>query len=271
MNTYTLEAAQPDTLDDVVALISDPAEAARRLTFTRTRIEAGALRPEQYLILRSPRGVEGVCLRPTNPRVPLFPQLREDVPAEALTVFLRELRAAAPRLILFSTQAPLRREEAQAAGWALQEANVVYETADLRARSYPADPHVQPVTVNDPGVAAALTALGREDWTPGEDWTLYALTHAGEVAALGALGASGRPDTAGIDLIGVLPQRRGQGFGGRLHAHLLHLAAQTFGTHVGGTEAGSHAMRRLFDRHGARLVSTQLDFSAAPIPASPAP
>ena len=73
------------------------------------------------------------------------------------------------------------------------------------------------------------------------------------------------------DLIGVLPHRRGQGFGGRLHAHMLHLAAQTFGTHVGGTEAGNHAMRRLFDRHGARLVSTQLDFSAAHTPASPAP
>nr|WP_254605981.1 GNAT family N-acetyltransferase [Deinococcus sp. JMULE3] len=112
-----------------------------------------------------------------------------------------------------------------------------------------------------------MTALGREAWTPGEDWTLYALTHAGEVVALAALGASGRPDTAGIDLIGVLPQRRGQGFGARLHAHLLHLAAQTFGTHVGGTEADNHPMRRLFERHGARLVSTQLDFRAPAVPA----
>lgn len=82
----------------------------------------------------------------------------------------------------------------------------MYETTDLRARAYPADPHVQPVTVHDPGVAEALTALGREDWTPGEDWTLHALTHAGEVVALAALGASGPPDTAGIDLIGVLPR-----------------------------------------------------------------
>lgn len=271
MNTYTLEAATHDTLADVVALIPDPAEAERRLTFTRTRIEARALHPEQFLLLRSPRGVEGVCLRPASPRVPLFPQVREDVPADALIAFLCELRAAAPRLILVSTQAPLRREEAEAAGWALQETNVVYETPDLRARSYPADPHVQPVTVHDPGVAAALTALGREAWVPGEDWTLHALTHAGEVVALAALGASGRPDTAGIDLIGVLPQRRGQGFGGRLHAHLLHLAAQTFGTHVGGTEADNHAMRRLFERHGARLVSTQLDFGAAPVLAASVP
>ncbi|MHA0043162.1 GNAT family N-acetyltransferase [Deinococcus sp. PEB2-63] len=270
MNTYTLEAATHDTLADVVALIPDSAEAARRLTFTRSRVEAGALRPEQFLLLRSPRGLEGVCLRPASPQIPLLPRLREDVPAGALIALLRELRAAAPRLILVSTQAPLRRDEAEAAGWALQEANVVYETTDLRARSYPADPHVQPVTVHDPGVAEALTALGREDWTPGEDWTLHALTHAGEVVALAALGASGPPDTAGIDLIGVLPHRRGrgQGFGGRLHAHLLHLAAQTFGMHVGGTEADNHAMRRLFERHGARLVSTQLDFRA---PAASAP
>ncbi|NTY01388.1 GNAT family N-acetyltransferase [Deinococcus sp. JMULE3] len=267
MNTYTLEAATHDTLADVVALIPDSAEAERRLTFTLSRVEAGALRPEQFLILRSPRGVEGVCLRPASPQIPLLPRLREDVPAEALTAFLRELRAAGPRLILVSTQAPLRREEAETAGWAFQEANVVYERADLRARSYPADPHVQPVTVHDPGVAEAMTALGREAWTPGEDWTLYALTHAGEVVALAALGASGRPDTAGIDLIGVLPQRRGQGFGARLHAHLLHLAAQTFGTHVGGTEADNHPMRRLFERHGARLVSTQLDFRAPAVPA----
>ena len=271
MNTYTLEVARPDTLADAVALIPDPAEAEWRLTVIRERVEAGALRPEQFLILRSPRGVEGVCLRSTNPEVPLFPQLREDVPGDALKAFLSELCAAGRRLLLISTQAPLRAGEAQAAGWVWQETNVVYETADLRARPYPLDPHVQAVTVQTLSVAEALTALGRADWTPADAWTLYALTHAGEVVALAALGPSGRGDTAGIDLIGVLPDRRGQGLGGRLHAHLLHVAAQSFGTHVGGTEADNHAMRRLFERHGARLLSTQMDFSAAPIPALPVP
>ena len=78
--------------------------------------------------------------------------------------------------------------------------------------------------------------------------------------ALGAIGPSGRPGCASINLIGVLPQGRGQGLGTRLHAHLMALAAQNHWCHAGGTEADNAAMRRIFDKHGSRQMATQLYF-----------
>ncbi|MCD0156672.1 GNAT family N-acetyltransferase [Deinococcus sp. 6GRE01] len=78
-----------------------------------------------------------------------------------------------------------------------------------------------------------------------------------QVLALGATGPGGRPGEAGLDLIGVRPAQRGRGYGARLHAHLLGVAAQTFASHTGGTDAGNHAMRRTFERSGSVLLSTQ--------------
>lgn len=90
---------------------------------------------------------------------------------------------------------------------------------------------------------------------------MIALPGAGGLpVALGAVGPGGRPDTAGLDLIGALPQARGQGLGTRLHAHLLALAAQRSAYHSGGTEAENSAMRRIFEKHGSRLVATQMYF-----------
>ena len=40
----------------------------------------------------------------------------------------------------------------------------------------------------------------------------------------------------------------------------LVLAARQFAAHTGGTEADNGAMRRIFDKHGSRLVATQVYF-----------
>ncbi len=106
-----------------------------------------------------------------------------------------------------------------------------------------------------------MKQLGQSDLELSDGWTLIALPGAdGLTAALGAVGPGGRPATASINLIGVLPQACGQGLGTRLHAHLLALAARQFATHAGGTEAENAAMRRAFDKHGSRLVATQMYF-----------
>ncbi|WP_158263770.1 GNAT family N-acetyltransferase [Deinococcus arcticus] len=207
-----------------------------------------------------------MCLIPAAPPVPLLPRLRADVPEAAARAFLAHLRAQATDrcLILDSTQAPLCLRAAQAAGWHLKEEAVIYATA-LNAGRWPLDPQARQLTADDvtaPELQGLLSTLDRAALTLPDGWTLVGLPDAsGRLAALGATGPGGRPDTAGIDLIGVQPGARGQGLGQRLHAHLLALAAQAFGDHVGGTDAGNHAMRRLFERHGAVLTQQQLIFT----------
>ncbi|GAA0506784.1 GNAT family N-acetyltransferase [Deinococcus depolymerans] len=264
---FTLQAATPDTLTDIHALHPDPAEAARRLSVTQERVRAGQLDPARFLLLRAGGAVQGVCFIGPNARVPLFPTYRTDTPADALTAFLRELRRRVSdtpdrQLLLDDTLVTPRPEEAVQAGWVPDSQQVLYRT-DLRARSHAPDPDVTPVHPDDPGVAEALRELGRPDWEAAGGWTLHALRREGQVLALGATGPGGRPGEAGLDLIGVRPAQRGRGYGARLHAHLLGVAAQTFASHTGGTDAGNHAMRRTFERSGSVLSATQAYYRQA--------
>lgn len=263
MNILTVQAATAETLPDLVALIVDREDAARRLNFMRERLSGGQLRLEQTLILRSERGVEGHAVINAVPQIPVFPHLRADAPEEAATALARAiLEGIGPeqQLLLDSNLAPLQAAPFEAAGWVLDSRHVMYET-DLRARSYPLDPQAQTVDADQPDIREVLQQLDQPDLELSEDWTLIALPDKyGLPAALGAVGPGGRPDTASINLIGVLPPSRGQGLGTRLHAHLLALAARQFATHAGGTEADNGAMRRIFDKHGSRLVATQMYF-----------
>ena len=160
-------------------------------------------------------------------------------------------------LILDSTLAPRGAEPARAAGWAHTATHVLYET-DLRARTFAPDPDAREVGTDSPAVRALLAELGRADWQPDGDAVLVALFGEGaEPLALGTVQASGRPEAANLDLIGVRPGRRGQGHGTRLHAHLLARAEEDFGRHFGATDADNLAMRRILARHGARETAVQ--------------
>lgn len=269
MNTFTgnfeVTPATPDTLADLYALHPDREDAARRLEALRGRLATEQVRFDQLLILRGPRGVEGTLLLAGNPAVPLFPRLRPDAPAPAVTALLHSARAqVSPErsLILDSTLAPLGAEPARAAGWAHTATQVLYET-DLRARTFAPDPDAREVSAQEvgtdsPAVRALLAELSRADWQPDGDEVLIALLGEGaEPLALGTVQASGRPDAATLDLIGVRPDRRGQGHGTQLHAHLLARAAADFGRHVGATDADNLAMRRILARHGARETAMQ--------------
>lgn len=264
MKTFTVQPATAKTLSDLVALIADREDAAGRLTFMRERLAGGQFRLENTLILRSGRGVEGHALIHAVPQIPVFPHLRSGVPQEAVTALARALlETAGPgqRLLLDDNLAPLQAAPFEAAGWVLDSRQVMYET-DLRARTYPPDPQAQTVAADQSDIRVLLEQLGQPDLELSEGWTLIALPGTdGSPVALGAVGPGGRPDTASVNMIGVLPQAHGQGLGTRLHAHLLALAAQQFATHGGGTEAENAAMRRVFEKHGSRLTATQLYFS----------
>lgn len=262
----TIERATAETLPDAYGLHPDRAEAQTRLEQFRQRVAQGQARPEQFVLLRSRRGVEGVALLPKHPHVPLVVHTREGASAGGLTPFYAELRAAAPErtLLLDSTLAALDPGPALEAGWKPSAPEqVLYET-DLAARTWALTPGTLEggaELLERPDLAALLAELGQGGWTGGPDWRVVALLgEAGLPVALGALGPSNRPGWASINLIGVQEGERGRGLGGHLHAHLLARAAERFAWHAGGTEADNQAMRRIFERNGSQLRARQLYF-----------
>lgn len=267
MNTYILEHPELGTLADFYALHPDPADVARRLPMLRGNIEAGKVRLENILILRSGRGVEGTVLIPVAPQGPVFPRFRPDVSADAVTVLARAIaeREEPERVLLLQDdQAPLNREAVEAAGWLYDSTEVMYET-DLRARSYAPIPEAiegGEELWQHPGVAALLMTLGRPDEEGREDWTLVALRREADEDTFVALGAYGpsRPGYGGADMIGVHPTMRGKGLGTRLHAHLLSRLARDFAIHGGLTSADNRAMRRIFEKNSSRPTVTQMYF-----------
>ncbi|KEF35019.1 hypothetical protein RDMS_04270 [Deinococcus sp. RL] len=266
MNTYTIETPTLGTLTDFFALHPDPVDVARRLPILRENIASGRVRLENVLILRSERGVEGTALISAAPQVPVFPRFRPDVMPEGVTALALALRDRAEpgrELVLQDDLAPLDAAPVEAAGWVLQDEHVMYET-DLQARSYPLVPDAVEGGAElreQHDIAALMSTLGHPDWEWAEGWTLVALPGAdGHPIALGAFGPSGRPGWANLNMMGVHPAARGQGYGTRLHAHLLARAAESFTRHGGGTEAENHAMRRIFEKSGSRHVSTQMYF-----------
>nr|WP_280527639.1 GNAT family N-acetyltransferase [Deinococcus humi] len=82
---------------------------------------------------------------------------------------------------------------------------------------------------------------------------------------MGAFGPSNRPGWVNVNMLGVHPGSRGQGYGTRLHAHLLARAAERFVMHGGATEAENQPMRRIFEKHGSRHDATQLSFRSSPL------
>ena len=267
MNTYKIEQATPDTLNDIYAL-HDPAEAAQRLPALIQRMAEGKTSADRFWLLRSPRGVEAVVNLTPLASIPLFPRYRADTPPEQVTEFLRHLKALVAdqpeqQLVLDSQFVQLDAAPVEAAGWVMDDALVVYET-DLRNVSLPLSPDALEggsELLERPDVQALLHELGQSDWEWHPDWVVVGLPDAtGKAVALGAFGPSSRPRWGNLNMIGLQRSVRGQGYGTRLHAHLLARAAERFEWHGGGTEAENHAMRRIFEKNGSVLISTQIYF-----------
>lgn len=263
MTTFHLERATLATLPDAYALHPDPADAGQRLEQFRQRVAEGKARPEQFLLLRSERGVEAVVSVGEHPAVPLFPRARADTPSTGLTELFTHLHEVAPErtLLLDSSLIAPDAAPALAAGWVVDDEQVVYET-DLTSRLWELVPDAVEggaELLERPEIRALATELGQADLELDEGWRLVALQgENGEPVALGAVGPSNRQGWANINLIDVHEAARGGGLGTRLHAHLLARAAEKFTHHVGRTEASNHAMRRIFERNGSVLKSQQV-------------
>ncbi|WP_168734869.1 hypothetical protein [Deinococcus sp. KSM4-11] len=144
MPSFTLQAATLATLPELYALNPDAVENARLLKTLRGKIERGEAHLSNTLILRTARGVEGTVFFGPAPHPYVFPDLRTDAPAEAITAFLRTLRrklqgTSERQLVLDSARADVSTEAVLSAGWALDDSQVVYET-DLRAFTWRGSP-----------------------------------------------------------------------------------------------------------------------------------
>lgn len=259
---FTVRPATLATLPDVHALLPDPQDRERRTADTRQRIEDGRLSPEQFLLLRSARGVEGVAFMSRAPQVPVFPASRPDTPSEALTLLFSRLRDhdAGWKLLLDSTRTTATPDTALAAGWHWDAPPHLMYTTDLAARSYRSFSDVEEVHPHDPEVHRTLSALGQPNWEKREGWHLYALRSGAAVVALAGVGPSSRANWANMNMIGVLPVHRGLGYGQRLHEHLLARASQQYTHHGGGTEETNRPMRRIFERNGSVQAARQCYF-----------
>ncbi len=119
MDTFTVQPVTAETLPDLVALIVDREDAARRLNFMRERLAGGQLKLENTLILRSERGVEGHALINAVPQIPVFPHLRSDAPEEAvkaLACAILDRVGPGQQLFLDSNLAPFRLRRSRLPG-----------------------------------------------------------------------------------------------------------------------------------------------------------
>jgi RimJ/RimL family protein N-acetyltransferase len=77
------------------------------------------------------------------------------------------------------------------------------------------------------------------------------------------LSFGGDPERGTLSYVGVLPEFRGQGIGGRLHlAGLALLASAGVQRYVGSTDVRNEAMARVFARNGCATTRTRLHFRA---------
>lgn len=78
----------------------------------------------------------------------------------------------------------------------------------------------------------------------------------GQLLAAGLVGRQ-REGVARIELLGVIPPLRGQGWGARLHQYLMHKARRFAPQYVGATDYGNYPMRRIFELNGCTFSEEQ--------------
>lgn len=273
MSTFTIQPATPETLSDLYVLNADTAGAARLMDTFRARLERAEAHLSSTLLLRTPRGVEGTVMFGPAPHPYVFPHLRSDTPAEAVTAFLLALRHALVgmperQIVLDTSRADVPAGPVLEAGWLLDDHRAYYET-ELAPGKFPLDPHAREGGagwLSRADIRELLTVLGRADLdlTNGylAGWMLVALPASADDETVVALGAYGlaKPGYGGVDMIGVQPEMRGLNLGTRLHRHLLARLAEVHPRHGGLVSADNHAMCRIFEKNGSVHVGTQRYF-----------
>lgn len=85
-----------------------------------------------------------------------------------------------------------------------------------------------------------------------DEGQLYTLNDGGMPVAMGIVTSFAVPGehAAGCNMLGVLPEKRQQGWGKRLHRHLMWAAKARSPLYLGSTDASNTAMLRLFEVNG---------------------
>lgn len=283
MKEHHFSNVTDDTLNDFLGLNMPEG----MLNHTQASLDEGTLSYEQmYLFRKAERILAAFTLSAAPILVPRadFALSHEDLSAFAtmLPDVLKKNDAEDKILILDSNLSAIDAKAFIAAGWHLQGHHKLYET-DLRAKEWQLEPSVsqQPASVLlSDAMQAFYDALLQTDATIGdtdshdptdafaddmknESMQLFIMQEDDSIIAAATLSEM-RPEYVTIHLLGVIPSRRGQGIGTRLHAHLLAVAkTQGASYHVGGTAADNHAMHAIYQHNGAKLTAEHYQFTLA--------
>lgn len=280
MKEYHFSNVTDNTLNDFLDLNMP----AGMLEHTQNSLNQGTLSYAQmYLFQQAERILAAFTLGNAPIVVPRadFSLSHEDLHAFAtmLPDVLKEHQAEDKILILDSNLTAIDADVFEEAGWQLQGHDKLYQT-DVSAGEWQLEPSVsqQPAAaLLSEAMQEFYDALLQEDATIGdtdsndpkdafaeaisdESMQLFVMEEHGNIIAAATLSEM-MPEHVAIHLLGVLPSRRGQGIGARLHAHLLAVAkAQGALRHVGGTAADNHAMHAIYQQNGAELTAEHYQF-----------
>lgn len=275
---YHFSNVSDKTLNDFLALNMP----AGMLEHTQNSLRDGTLSYAQMYLFQ--QGAEILAAFTLSNAPIVVPRAKFSLSHEDLNALARLLadllKENSKILILDSKLSAIDVDAFKEAGWQLQGHDKLYQT-DLSAREWWLEPSVsqQPASqLLSQTMKEFYDALLQADSSIGdtasndpenafaeaisdESLQLFIMQEGDNIIAAATLSEM-MPQHVAIHLLGVIPSRRGQGIGARLHAHLLAVAKEQGAIrHVGGTAADNRAMHAIYEQNGAELTAEHYQFS----------
>ena len=286
---YLIQNPQTNQLLEYVSLRAKlaPAEALARL---QENLESGKTKPEDLWLLQDvDKILAAFSVVKTGLVQRCFVRCRLEIPDAAIIHLLDWLKAKAEAnqteyVVHFSSL--FARDVADLPllyGWKLENHAVIHQTNLADRSDLQPDPKalefkleelqtarflefynpiwsIEPEHFSDSPKAAIAEIFDR--FSSYENVIGYYLLEQNKAIAAGLLRTF--RGAVSIDIFGVLPNFRQQGWGNRLHRHLLFAAKKLADTHSGGTDFSNTAMRRLLKKNGCTINEQQWAFAYLP-------
>lgn len=167
-----------------------------------------------------------------------------------------ETNTPSSKLILKRSSSRLFDDIALARGWSLQERSIHYLTFLQNRQDLHSDGQVKSFDLeelNSEQFQDFFLALNSEQsrseiherFTDYENTSVQILIENNQFIAAGVMGFV--RDTIAMDIIGVLPRKRRQGLGTRLHQHMMWISRALGNNYVGMTDAENLPMLKIFE------------------------
>lgn len=212
-------------------------------------------------VIRHNKAIVGV-LSTSNPHVAILeldPQIKDQSFLSNIP-FTQEAQ-----MLVVESRGQLQPPSQLLPNWSLIDVSCMYKT-DLNQPlpQWKTDAQVQEITPEQlkqqQELLVVLERVNEPENTEGKRYFLQVSD--GQAIALAALITT--PYNVMIDLIGVHPKHRKQGYGRRLHAHMLSVASKEHQIHRGGTEKDNIAMNKIYQANGSIKLSEQAQYVRLP-------